>query len=37
MSECLAKFAPCDRVLVEGYRRDSHAKIAVFRAALDMC
>ena len=33
MSELLAKLAPCDLVLVEGYKRDSHAKIEVFRAA----
>ena len=27
----LAKMAPCDLVLVEGYKRDSHAKVEVFR------
>lgn len=29
----LAKLAPCDLVLVEGYKRDSHAKIEVHRQA----
>lgn len=33
MSDLLAKLAPCDLVLVEGYKRDSHPKIEVFRAA----
>ena len=33
MTELLAKLAPCDLVLVEGYKRDAHAKIEVFRAA----
>ncbi|PIE07422.1 MAG: bifunctional molybdopterin-guanine dinucleotide biosynthesis protein MobB/molybdopterin molybdotransferase MoeA [Rhodobacterales bacterium] len=32
MEALLAKLAPCDIVLVEGYKRDSHAKIEVFRA-----
>ena len=32
MSDLLAKLAPCDLVLVEGYKRDAHAKIEVFRA-----
>ena len=27
----LAKMAPCDLVLIEGYKRDSHPKIEVFR------
>ena len=31
MSDLLAKLAPCDIVLVEGYKRDSHAKVEVFR------
>ncbi len=29
--ELLAKLAPCDLVLVEGYKRDNHPKIEVFR------
>ncbi len=29
--ELLAKLAPCDLVLVEGYKRDSHPKVEVFR------
>ena len=33
MAELLAKLAPCDLVLVEGYKRDAHAKVEVFRAA----
>ncbi len=28
----LARLAPCDLVLVEGYKRDSHPKVEVFRA-----
>jgi molybdopterin molybdotransferase len=31
LAELLAKLAPCDLVLVEGYKRDAHAKIEVFR------
>jgi len=30
--ELLAKLAPCDLVLVEGYKRDTHPKVEVFRA-----
>ena len=33
MAELLARLAPCDLVLVEGYKRDAHAKIEVYRAA----
>ena len=33
MSELLAKLAPSDLVLVEGYKRDTHSKIEVFRTA----
>ncbi len=33
LGDLLAKLAPCDLVLVEGYKRDSHAKIEVFRKA----
>lgn len=33
LAALLAKLAPCDLVLVEGYKRDDHAKIEVFRAA----
>ena len=32
MSEMLTKLAPADLVLVEGYKRDTHAKVEVFRA-----
>lgn len=32
MAELVAKLAPCDLVLVEGYKRDAHAKIEVFRS-----
>jgi molybdopterin-guanine dinucleotide biosynthesis protein B len=31
----LAKLAPCDLVIVEGYKRDSHDKIEVRNLALD--
>ncbi len=30
--ELLRKLAPCDLVLVEGYKRDAHPKVEVFRA-----
>ena len=33
LSELLTKLAPVDLVLVEGYKRDDHAKIEAFRAA----
>ncbi len=36
MSKLLAKLAPCNLVLVEGYKRHSHAKIEVFRAAAEL-
>ena len=29
----LARLSPCDLVLVEGFKRDSHAKIEILRAA----
>ncbi|NUB44747.1 molybdopterin-guanine dinucleotide biosynthesis protein B [Fertoebacter nigrum] len=32
LAEVLARLAPVDLVLVEGYKRDSHRKIEVFRA-----
>ncbi|MCB1336994.1 MAG: bifunctional molybdopterin-guanine dinucleotide biosynthesis adaptor protein MobB/molybdopterin molybdotransferase MoeA [Maritimibacter sp.] len=32
MDELVAKLAPSDLVLVEGYKRDAHSKIEVFRA-----
>ncbi|OIP83859.1 MAG: molybdopterin-guanine dinucleotide biosynthesis protein B [Rhodobacterales bacterium CG2_30_65_12] len=32
LGELLAKLTPVDLVLVEGYKRDAHAKIEVFRA-----
>jgi molybdopterin-guanine dinucleotide biosynthesis adapter protein len=32
LADVLARIAPVDLVLVEGYKRDSHAKIEVFRA-----
>ena len=32
MAEILARLAPVDLVLVEGYKRDTHPKIEVFRA-----
>lgn len=36
MQEILARLSPCDLVLVEGYKRESHSKIEVRRkAALD--
>jgi molybdopterin-guanine dinucleotide biosynthesis adapter protein len=31
LADILARLAPVDLVLVEGYKRDSHAKIEVFR------
>ncbi len=33
LAEVLARLAPVDLVLVEGYKRDRHAKIEVWRAA----
>jgi molybdopterin-guanine dinucleotide biosynthesis protein B len=33
LSELLARLAPVDIVLVEGFKRESHPKIEVFRAA----
>jgi molybdopterin-guanine dinucleotide biosynthesis adapter protein len=33
LRELLARFAPVDVILVEGWKRDSHPKIEVFRAA----
>lgn len=35
LEEILAKLAPCDLVIVEGYKRDAHAKIEVRNLALD--
>jgi len=32
LEELLAKLAPVDLVLIEGYKRDAHAKIEAFRA-----
>ncbi len=32
LAEVLARLAPVDLVLVEGYKRDVHAKVEVFRA-----
>jgi molybdopterin-guanine dinucleotide biosynthesis adapter protein len=32
LSAILARMAPVDLILVEGYKRDAHAKIEVFRA-----
>ena len=34
LAEILAKLAPCDLVIVEGYKRDSHDKIEVRNVAL---
>ncbi|GAB1361453.1 hypothetical protein MASR1M32_06890 [Rhodobacter sp.] len=33
LTEILARLAPVDLILVEGYKRDSHAKIEVWREA----
>ena len=35
LEETLAKLAPCDLVIVEGYKRDTHDKIEVRNIALD--
>ena len=35
LADILAKLAPCDLVIVEGYKRDSHDKIEVRNLALD--
>jgi molybdopterin-guanine dinucleotide biosynthesis adapter protein len=35
LDEILAKLAPCDLVIVEGYKRDSHDKIEVRNLELD--
>ena len=35
LDEVLAKIAPCDLVIVEGYKRDAHDKIEVRNLALD--
>jgi molybdopterin-guanine dinucleotide biosynthesis adapter protein len=35
LEEILAKISPCDLVIVEGYKRDTHAKIEVRNLALD--
>jgi molybdopterin-guanine dinucleotide biosynthesis protein B len=35
LGEILAKLAPCDLVIVEGYKRDSHDKIEVRNIALN--
>ena len=35
LDDILAKLAPCDLVIVEGYKRDAHDKIEVRNLALD--
>jgi molybdopterin-guanine dinucleotide biosynthesis adapter protein len=35
LEDILAKLAPCDLVIVEGYKRDTHAKIEVRNVDLD--
>jgi molybdopterin-guanine dinucleotide biosynthesis protein B len=35
LDDILAKLAPCDLVIVEGYKRDTHDKIEVRNLALD--
>ncbi|MGE3876669.1 MAG: molybdopterin-guanine dinucleotide biosynthesis protein B [Parvibaculaceae bacterium] len=35
LAEILAKLAPCDLVIVEGYKRDGHDKIELRNLALD--
>ena len=35
LEEILAKLAPCDLVIIEGYKRDTHDKIEVRNLALD--
>ena len=35
LKDILSKLAPCDLVIVEGYKRDSHDKIEVRNIALD--
>ncbi len=35
LTEIIQKLAPCDLVIVEGYKRDSHDKIEVRNVALD--
>lgn len=35
LDEVLAKLAPCDLIIVEGYKRDSHDKIEVRNLTLD--
>ena len=35
LEDMLAKLAPCDLVIVEGYKRDTHDKIEVRNIALD--
>jgi molybdopterin-guanine dinucleotide biosynthesis protein B len=35
LSDILGKLAPCDLVIVEGYKRDGHDKIEVRNLALD--
>jgi molybdopterin-guanine dinucleotide biosynthesis protein B len=34
LAQLLRRLSPCDLVLVEGFKRDSHPKLEVFRAAL---
>ena len=34
LDELIARMAPVDLVLVEGYKRDSHEKIEIYRASL---
>lgn len=33
MADMLARLSPCDLVLIEGYKRDTHPKVEVFRKA----
>jgi molybdopterin-guanine dinucleotide biosynthesis adapter protein len=35
LAEILAKLAPCDLIIIEGYKRDGHNKIEVRNLALD--
>lgn len=32
LDDLLARLSPCDIVLIEGFKRDAHAKVEVFRA-----
>lgn len=35
LEDILARFSPCDLIIVEGYKRDSHPKIEMINVALD--